>query len=93
MRFAPLWSDPTWSLKAGPWRVRQPLRATRVRDVMRRAHEQPIPRRAERQGPSLAMLESRPIYGSGVFFPKKGNEPSGMVEQPRELSEPTTRNF
>jgi hypothetical protein len=27
------------------------------------------------------------------FFSKKCNEPSGLVKQPRELPEPTTRNF
>jgi hypothetical protein len=27
------------------------------------------------------------------FFPKKGNKPSGSVEQPRELPEPTIKNF
>jgi hypothetical protein len=31
-------------------------------------------------------------FGS-FFFPKKGSEPSGTVEQPRELPEPTTRKF
>jgi hypothetical protein len=27
------------------------------------------------------------------FFLKKGNRPSGLVEQPRQLLEPTARNF
>jgi hypothetical protein len=27
------------------------------------------------------------------FFPKKGNEPSRMVERPRELPEPTAKKF
>jgi hypothetical protein len=27
------------------------------------------------------------------FFPKKGNKPSGLVEQTRELPEPTAWNF
>jgi hypothetical protein len=47
----------------------------------------------ERRGPSRAMFGSRPVYGSRVFFPKKANEPSGLVEQPQELPEPTASNF
>jgi hypothetical protein len=39
------------------------------------------------------MFKSRPVYVSGVVFMKKGNEPLGLVEQPQELPEPTTRNF
>jgi hypothetical protein len=60
-----------WSSKAGPRRVRQLLRATRVRDGMRRGNMRPVPGHAKRHGPSRTMFKSRPVYGLGVFFPKR----------------------
>jgi hypothetical protein len=83
----------TWSSKASPWRVRQPLRATRGRDGMRRGNERLVPERTEGHGPSRTMFKSRLVYGSGVFLEKKGSELSGTVERPRELPEPTARKF
>jgi hypothetical protein len=69
------------------------LRATRVRDGMRRGTWAASTRT---RGASWAFSNHVQVQ-VGLrflrFFLKKGNEPSGIVKRPRELPEPTTRKF